>query len=297
MNPTINDWNELLDRADVFIVDTETTGLDEEAELVQLSVLDTRGEPVGSMLFRPQASIAPAAARVHGLTAETLAGAKTFAESYPRIRARMDAAAVLLAWNAPFDQRLFQQTCKRYGLEVPAWPWRCAMSDLQAQLAVDFRPRLEYAAQDAGWEAPQNHHALTDCRMVLHVMRHYAQRRARERPAADYRARAQEYAAQYGDRIGVQWTDEAEVQTRFGRRLLFTGSATPDFWEAWKSAKSELKETGIGVKKTDEGAWTVQLWLKPDQELPPLPRRPSPTPDAPAATFDEYPLDEDYDVY
>ena len=297
MNPTIDDWNELLDRADVFIVDTETTGLDEEAELVQLSVLDTRGEPVRSMLFRPQASIDPAAARVHGLTAETLAGAKTFAESYPRIRARMDAAAVLLAWNAPFDQRLFQQTCQRYGLEVPAWPWRCAMSDLQAQLAVDFRPRLEYAAQDAGWEAPQNHHALTDCRMVLHVMRHYAQRRARERPAADFRARAQEYAAQYGERIGVQWTDEAEVQTRFGRRLLFTGSATPDFWEAWKSAKSELKETGIGVKKTDEGAWTVQLWLKPDQELPPLPRRPSPTPDAPAAGLDEYSWDEDYDVY
>lgn len=136
--PTTQDWNDLLNRKDVIIVDTETTGLGKQAELVQMSALDTRGQQIFNLYFQPQGSIAPKAAKIHGLTEKKLKrlGAKPFPKHYRRIRARLNKASVLLAWNAPFDKRMFQQTCARYGEKAPAWTWRCAMSDLQAGLKV-----------------------------------------------------------------------------------------------------------------------------------------------------------------
>ena len=173
--PTTQDWNDLLNRTDVIIVDTDTTGLGKQAELVQMSALDTRGQQILNLYFQPQSSIAPKAAKIHGLTEKKLKrlGAKPFPKHYRRIRARLNKASVLLAWNAPFDKRMFQQTCARYGEKAPAWTWRCAMSDLQAGLKVGYRPKLEYAARDAGWRRRQSHDALNDCRMALHVMQHH----------------------------------------------------------------------------------------------------------------------------
>ena len=39
-------FEELLERRDVVIVDTETTGFDSNAQVIQVAVLNTRGEPL-----------------------------------------------------------------------------------------------------------------------------------------------------------------------------------------------------------------------------------------------------------
>ena len=184
--PTTQDWNDLLNRKDVIIVDTETTGLGKQAELVQMSALNTRGKRIFNLYFQPQGSIDPKAARIHGLTEKKLQrlGAKPFPKHYRRIRAQLNKASVLLAWNAPFDKRMFQQTCARYGKKAPGWTWRCAMYDLQAGLKVGYRPKLEAAARDAGWRRRQSHDALDDCRMALHVMQRHETLARKRRPAA-----------------------------------------------------------------------------------------------------------------
>lgn len=83
--PTTQDWNDLLNRKDVIIVDTETTGLGKQAELVQMSALNTRGKRIFNLYFQPQGSIDPKAARIHGLTEKKTEaiGSQTFSETLP----------------------------------------------------------------------------------------------------------------------------------------------------------------------------------------------------------------------
>lgn len=169
-----SNWSGLLGRADVFIVDTETTGLDETAELVQIAALDTMGQAVGNQFCLPADPVPEAASRVHGLTNERLAtkNAQRFPAFYPALVARLQLAEVLLAWNADFDSRIFKQTCTRYGLPVPNLPWRCAMQDYKEMTGAHHRPKLQFAAEGLQYPRVQTHTALSDCRMVLHVMRH-----------------------------------------------------------------------------------------------------------------------------
>lgn len=169
-----SDWSSLLGRADVFIVDTETTGLDETAELVQIAALDTTGQAVGNQFCLPADPVPEAASRVHGLTNERLAAknAQRFPAFYPSLVARLQQAEVLLAWNADFDSRIFKQTCIRYGLPVPNLPWRCTMQDYKEMTGAHHRPKLQFAAEKLQYPRVQTHTALSDCRMVLHVMRH-----------------------------------------------------------------------------------------------------------------------------
>lgn len=169
-----SNWSGLLGRADVFIVDTETTGLDETAELVQIAALDTTGQAVGNQFCLPADPVPEAASRVHGLTNERLAArnAQRFPAFYPALVARLQLAEVLLAWNADFDSRIFKQTCTRYGLPVPNLPWRCAMQDYKEMTGAHHRPKLQFAAEGLQYPRVQTHTALSDCRMVLHVMRH-----------------------------------------------------------------------------------------------------------------------------
>ena len=69
-------WKSLLDRRDVLIIDTETTGIDDNAELVEISIINTTGATVYNELVMPQGHIPHAATRIHGLTREKLEGAR-----------------------------------------------------------------------------------------------------------------------------------------------------------------------------------------------------------------------------
>ncbi|RPJ07014.1 MAG: 3'-5' exonuclease, partial [Deltaproteobacteria bacterium] len=48
--------------------DTETTGLDDQAEIVEIAVLNSAGEPVFESLIRPQQPIPPRVITIHGIT-------------------------------------------------------------------------------------------------------------------------------------------------------------------------------------------------------------------------------------
>ena len=53
---TLPDWSEICRQwldSDVLFLDTETTGLDDRAEIVELSVVNAKGEPMINTLVRP----------------------------------------------------------------------------------------------------------------------------------------------------------------------------------------------------------------------------------------------------
>ncbi len=66
----------------VCIVDTETTGLGNDAEVVEITVLSTRGEVLFDSLVRPRCPVPPAATAVHHLDDTAVLDAPRFIDLY-----------------------------------------------------------------------------------------------------------------------------------------------------------------------------------------------------------------------
>ena len=176
------EWSALLDRADVLIVDTETTGLGPRDEVLSLAVIDTRGSERYRAAILPAARITSGAAAVHGLTRALLlaGGAEPWPAHHGGVSRLLAAADRLLAYNARFDRRLLAQTCEHHGLALPEIDWRCLMLDYARHRGEpSTRPgsahrwhRLGAAARHEG--APPRggrHDALGDARTSLELMR------------------------------------------------------------------------------------------------------------------------------
>jgi DNA polymerase-3 subunit epsilon len=131
-------WAQGLSQAPWCVVDTETTGLGGDAEIVQIAVIDG---PTGDLLFdrdvRPAgppggtggasaAGIEAEALAVHGLDACRLAAAPPWPDVLSELRPFL-AGRRIVAYNAEFDRRLCHQTCDRYRLPRPRLRWECAM--------------------------------------------------------------------------------------------------------------------------------------------------------------------------
>ena len=164
------DWVRLLDRRDVLILDTETTGFSKEPEVVEIGTIDTTGSERFHALSIPQEPISSQATQVHGLTRQILQknGACPWPELHEKLCSVLDEAEIVIAYNASFDKRLIQKTSERHGLSVPSVKWRCAMQDYASHWR---KCRLEQAVMREGCPRTQKHRAVDDCQMTLAVMR------------------------------------------------------------------------------------------------------------------------------
>ena len=122
----------VLAQPDVIILDTETTGLHEDAEIVQIAVLDAAtGNTLLDTLVRPSTPIPPDASLIHGIGDEHVMAAPIWSEVYPRVAELLKAATLVVIYNAEFDERMIWQTCQAYDLPMPELKpdarWSCAM--------------------------------------------------------------------------------------------------------------------------------------------------------------------------
>lgn len=117
---------ELAASDDWLIVDTETTGLGEDAEVVQIGIIDAGGNVIMDQLIRPLGEIEPEATAVHGLDAAAVSDAPTWAGIYPRVAQVMNGRKVL-AYNADFDARVINQSCFLSDVSPISSKWFCIM--------------------------------------------------------------------------------------------------------------------------------------------------------------------------
>lgn len=99
-------------------IDTETTGLDRNAEVVEISIIDSDGSLLFSSLVKPLTPIPADVQCIHGITNEMVASAPAWPILWPRVRSFL-FGRVIGAYNAPFDLKMMQQSLMRYRL-----PWR-----------------------------------------------------------------------------------------------------------------------------------------------------------------------------
>ena len=66
--------------------DTETTGLNDDDEIVELAITDERGNTLYSQRFKPTQSMSAGSSRVTGITDDMLADMPTFASEIDDIK-------------------------------------------------------------------------------------------------------------------------------------------------------------------------------------------------------------------
>ncbi|MBI5671290.1 MAG: 3'-5' exonuclease [Chloroflexi bacterium] len=168
------------------ILDTETTGLNDDDEIVSIAVIDWVGETLIDTLIRPTdcdklLRINPkkgvSASEINGITPEMLTSAPTFPEVYQLLSNVMDGA-IWAGFNIQFDATLLERDCIRHGL-VPLI--NIGLNDvaaLFAQFYGEWNPMyrnftlksLSFAAEHLGIEAPNAHNGLADCLTTLAVL-------------------------------------------------------------------------------------------------------------------------------
>ena len=160
---------EWLQRAPLFL-DTETTGLDADSEIIEIAILDAAGVVLLETFVKPCGPIPAAATAVNGITDQDVANAPTWKEVGGRV-AGILAGKLAIAHNADFDSRMLQQSYTRHGVALPAFSLDCTMA-LLTDLNGGRWPNLRVAADLADVAIPngQRHRAKYDaelCRQIV----------------------------------------------------------------------------------------------------------------------------------
>jgi DNA polymerase-3 subunit epsilon len=166
----------LLGRTDWAILDTETTGLDGMAEIVQVAVVESTGTIALDTLVKPGHAIPFDATAIHGITNLMVGKAPTFAELSPRL-IEILANRTVIAYNAPFDRRMLDQTARQCSVRLPLLTWECAMQRYAQYIGRPSSrrgghgmPRLPRNDDYRG----KKHQAVDDCLATLDLIRRMA---------------------------------------------------------------------------------------------------------------------------
>jgi DNA polymerase-3 subunit epsilon len=173
------DWAlETVRRPDVLYLDTETTGLGDHDELVDIAAIDNNGRVLLNTLIKPRQPIPARATEIHGITDEMVRSAPRWSDIYPRYLDLLASYRHVVVYNADFDQRLIQQTCVSVTLIPPRAKWHCAMKQYAAFAGEPDRYGRGYrwfplgqAAGRLGVTLVPDHSALADARACREVVR------------------------------------------------------------------------------------------------------------------------------
>lgn len=155
------------------LIDTETTGLGANDEVIEIAAIASEGTCLLESLVRPRfASIHPAAQRVHGLRGSDLRDAPTWPEVQQVLADRL-AGRRVLAWNAPFDERLTMQSSRAWEVPHELPRIECAMRAYALCRGVSHGTMgLQRAAHIEGVLCgPQTHRGSDDTRLALALLR------------------------------------------------------------------------------------------------------------------------------
>jgi DNA polymerase-3 subunit epsilon len=169
------DWaKKLLNEANFVILDSETTGLHGDSEIVQIAVIDPTGAALLNTLVKPTRPIPRDASAIHGITDAMVASSPTFADIAPELRSILSGETVVI-YNSTFDTRMMEQSALACGLtiEIPAF-------------AGEYQDAMEWYAQWVGdwsewhesyrWQKLPggDHSALGDARACLAIIKRMA---------------------------------------------------------------------------------------------------------------------------
>jgi DNA polymerase III epsilon subunit-like protein len=161
-------------QAPCLILDTETTGLGEDAEICELAIIDLRGVVLFNQRIKPVKPIPAEASAIHGIKNEDVAECKDIKSFLPEIKFILGPNIYVLAYNCDYDWRLFQQSFNAAGLQSQQLgkKWICAM-----KLYAEFIGQLGSSGRRYKWQKlpalgpGPAHSALGDCLSTLELLK------------------------------------------------------------------------------------------------------------------------------
>ena len=166
----------LIEQKPVYL-DTETTGLDRDDEIVEISIVDFDGKTLFTSLVKPSKSIPADAQRIHHISNADVASAPAWPILWPNIRSFL-YGRMIAAYNTSFDLRMMQQSHSRYNLT-----WRESLRSVDVlTIFSDFRGvwdpmrrsmkffKLEEAGAFFNISLPNAHRSEADALLVRAVL-------------------------------------------------------------------------------------------------------------------------------
>lgn len=231
---------------DCLILDTETTGLSDSDEIVEIVIIDHNGEVKLSTTVRPTCPISPSATAVHGITEEDVANSPFWSEIHPQVMNLLRLETVI-SYNAEFDTRILRQTAWKSGKECGPLHIGCVMS-AYAQYYGDWNDRhgswtfqaLDRAVAQQGITIKgQLHRAHTDCRATLALIEAMATRPVHDPQVERYPDDLESMALK---RAGVPFGTVVDACVRYAE---FSG---------WNSSKSAAEGRAEAFVRSGLGA-------------------------------------------
>lgn len=153
------------------IVDCETTGLSDDAEIVQLAIqrayyiedrlLSVSAPWVG--LNQPSVSIPAEATAIHGITDDDVKGHQLMEFD---VAMQLNSVGLLIAHNASFDAPVFARGFPT----LPRYAWACSMADVDWKARGYESTKLGYLLQDHTDQHFQGHDAGRDVAAVAEIL-------------------------------------------------------------------------------------------------------------------------------
>jgi DNA polymerase III subunit epsilon len=166
-----------LELAPLFL-DTETTGLDSNAEIIEIVILESDGTHLFQSLVKPRTPIPTSATQINGITNAMVEKSPRWVTLWEQIRGIFFNRTIAI-YNADFDLKMIDQTNRAYGLSH--WQPGKPVVDVMTIFA-DFRSiwdpyrssykffRLEEAGKYLNIPIPNSHRATEDTLLAREVL-------------------------------------------------------------------------------------------------------------------------------
>jgi len=162
-------------------LDTETTGLNANDEIVEISIVDHDGTLLLETLVKPSRPIPAEATAIHGITNEDVQSSRAWPIVWTLVRPLLTGRVVVI-YNDDFDLRMMRQSYERYNLK---WSERIKTFDLlklYAEYHGERDPRrggyryhsLASAGKHCGIALPNAHRSTADTLLTRALMLHIA---------------------------------------------------------------------------------------------------------------------------
>lgn len=176
----LSSFKAMIRTEDFLVLDTETTGLDQRAEICQLAVIDYNGTTLMDTLLKPVRPIPADASRIHGIYDSDVANAPTWPQVVEDLK-RIVAGRNLVIYNAKYDRSMMHRSSEAWNM--PKFEWKahanfwCAMdafSEIYGEWNDYYQSyrwqKLTVAASYYSFPVINAHSALGDCLMTLGVV-------------------------------------------------------------------------------------------------------------------------------
>ncbi len=166
-----------IEESNTVIIDTETTGLKDDDEVIELSVVDFNGTELYHSYFYPQKEVDPGAQKVNKMNKEKLKGNPAFSkEEWDKIVKAIDKKSIV-GHNIGFDKRLIMQTLIKNDIDTAEAAELFdddKLIDTQ-KIAKKWIKSNSYSLNNLttliGITREEQHDSTDDCRMTLEFMR------------------------------------------------------------------------------------------------------------------------------